>query len=236
MRPETVLRLSLGLLCLVAGSARAEITIPPPGSDPMPPITVGTAAMKPVPRGFELIPQISILSPSRLELRGANFTIPYSDSFAGVPAVQLGVAIPLGAIADFDLALVTKVGYSSREGLVRLRDNVSGVERMARQTLLWVPVSSVLRASYRMPGVDFVRPSISLGGGVQLLHHSGHPGATDTFVLPFVSITPALTFLEGRQLADWFGGFTFGTSYVVGLSSEHVLRGWSFDLSVNLFL
>jgi hypothetical protein len=197
---------------------------------------MGTAeTVTPRRSGIEIIPQVSLLSPSKLELHGPLFTVPYNEGFEGLPSIQLGIALPLVTWGNLDIAAVARAGYASREGYVRLRNN-DGFERRVPMRLRWLPISGALRFRYRIPGVDFFLPSISVGSGVNLLQQSGFSGADGDFTVPFLSVTPAVTFLDGRGIADWFGGFTFGTSFLVGIGSPQTMRSWSFDLSLNLLL
>lgn len=216
--------MSLGLVAL---AARAEDATP------------ATEAPRPVPSsvdtvhpGLELDLTLSIVSPTELVLTNGIHRVPYGDSFAGLPAVQVGLAKKIFEVHPFHLDLTAHAGYGRRNAPVA----VPGVGEQSI-SLDWVPMSAALRLEYAIAGLDFVRPSLSVGSGVHYLHQSGPaPGLTDEFWVPHVFFTPALTFMGGNPTRDWFNGFTFGVMLDRSVSTVQTVRGWSFDLSFSIFL
>ncbi len=198
--------------------------------------TEGTTHVAAKPPALELIPQLSILSPASLILRSPDFVVPYNESFAGLPAVHVGLAAEITSIGSFDLSAIGRIGLAAKANAVNVQPT-SGSARSADVSLLWMPLSASARVVYNIPGVEFFRPVLELGGGVNYLRQSSRvPGLSADFWVPFLFATPGMTFGGGIPGKDWFGGFTFGASIQESISSIQTIRGWSFDLSVNIFL
>ncbi len=180
--------------------------------------------------------QVSILTPQTFILTNSAYRIPYGENFSGMPGVQVGAAVPLFVADGIEAQGLGLVGYGFKEGAFNVFTTGGAVARdMIR--LHRIPVSLGVKFLYHIPWLSFVKPSVTIGGGMQWLIQGGRlAGLRDNFLLPFFYVSPALTFFENRVATDWFGGFTFGISYQNDLHPKQVLRAWSFDLSVNLFL
>jgi hypothetical protein len=183
--------------------------------------------------GIELLPQISIVSPTQLTVQNSQYVVPYSESIAGMPAFAIGAALPVGRLGNAQIDVVARTGLGMKTAPIVVKPK-SGGAVTANMTLAMVPFSGAAKFLFEIPGVPFVKPVLELGGGVQWLHQSGNlPGLADNFWIPYVFATPGLNFLAG---SDWFGGFTFGVSIQQSVGSNHTLSGWSFDLGLNIFL
>lgn len=207
-------------------------------------IASSIAQAKPIgfrPFGYlEIQPQASIITPGTLTLRNALYEVPYSSSAApGMPAFSVGIGTPIGFVGDFELTWQGNIGYRYKSGefLVHDRDDGGNERRRHPLSLHWVPISSSVKVGYSIPGAPFLRPSLSLGGGVALLHQRGAlPGITQTFWVPYATISPALTVGEPATARDWFNGFSFGTTYYQALDTAQVVQGLTLDLTLHIVL
>jgi hypothetical protein len=103
--------------------------------------------------------------------------------------------------------------------------------------LHWLPLSGGLRAIYHIPTVNFLKPTLAAGGGVQWFHQSGdRVELSDSHWIPFFYVSPGMVFLESTSSKDWFGGFNFSTTFMSSFASSQVVRGLGFDLSLNILL
>jgi hypothetical protein len=196
------------------------------------------------PSRWELVPEISILNPGSFTISNETYAAHYSNpnTMFGLPSVIVGGAYRLATANNLVYYLDVKVGYGGKSGAVAVNRKLGGREvgeAMFQDVRLhWLPVSIGARALWSIPGVTFVRPTLSVGGGSSLVIQTSElPGFNSTYLLPFYHITPGLTFLEGtRNPGDWFGGFHFGFSYISTFATDQALRGTSVDLSVNILL
>lgn len=184
----------------------------------------------------EFVSQASILTPGTLELQSDQYATSFSNSATGMPAVAIGLAVPVLRTGGFIFSLQTNVGYRYKQGTYAVK---AGGEARPLQpiTLHWVPMSLATKLTYDFSGVPFVRPTLIAGVGAQWLHLSGDlPGDTRSFWTPFAYVSPAITILEGRSEDDWFGGFSFGTTYYQSFASPQRISGLSLDLTLNILL
>lgn len=189
-----------------------------------------------VAQDIQTLVQVSIVTPQTFTLTNDRFETPYAQNFNGMPSVQGGVAVPLFLAGGIEAQGIGLLGYGFREGIFNLR-TVDGAPARDLVRLHRIPASVGVKFLYHIPWLTFVKPSLTVGGGAQLILQAGRlQGFNDNFWMPFYYFSPALTFFENRAATDWFGGFTFGISYHNDLHPKQVLRAWSFDLSVNLFL
>lgn len=189
-----------------------------------------------VAQAVQALVQVSIITPQTFTLTNSQYETPYARNFAGMPSIQGGLAMPLFLAGGVEAQAVGSLGYGFKEGIFNLT-TVDGAPMRDLIRLHRLPASLGVKFLYHIPWLTFVKPSLTVGGGAQLIFQAGRlPGFNDNFWLPYYYFSPALTFFENRVSTDWFGGFTFGISYQNDLSPKQVLRAWSFDLSVNLFL
>ncbi len=189
-----------------------------------------------VASGLQWLAQASIVMPQTFTLTSPRYEVPYADNFSGFPGVHVGAALPLFVAGPIEAQAIGLVGYGFKEGIFSFHDAV-GNEVRDLLRLHRIPMSAGVKFLYHIPWLTFVKPSLTVGGGAQWMIQAGRlEGVSDNFMLPFYYFSPALTFFENRVSTDWFGGFTFGISYQNDLHPKQVLRAWSFDLSVNLFL
>ena len=193
------------------------------------------------PSRFVLVPQISVLNPGSFTLTNDAYTSHYSKSQFGIPALFVGGAYHLGSRPNLEFYLDGKLGYGSKSGLVPVDRRASGSQLGGSFNedvrLHYLPLSLGPRAVWSIPGITFLRPTLSAGLGTALLAQVGDSqGFSHTYLLPFYYVTPGLTFLEGNGATDWFGGFQFGVSYLSTFASEQVMHGMAVDLSVNILL
>lgn len=179
---------------------------------------------------------VSIVTPRQLVLSSPEFEIPFEQNLTGLPTVQLGFTFPLFLAGPLEAQALVSAGYGYKEAVhtVRLR---SGEEKRDLIALHRVPAQGALRLLYHVPGMTFMKPTLTLGGGAQWLYQVAEMDGIDKgYWMPFFSVAPALTFFESGASSDWFGGFTFGVSYLSGFETEQRFQAWSFDLSVNVIL
>lgn len=191
---------------------------------------------------YEIIPQISVLNPADFALTTDSYTAHYSKSAFGLPMLLVGAGARLGTLENLEFFLDGKLGYGGKGGVIPVSTRYGGgVEETTFNQdvrLHWMPIEVSGRMLWSIPGVTFVRPTLSAGLGSSLvIQTSSLPGFSHTYLLPFFQITPGLTFLEGSRTAnDWFGGFLFGFTYLQTFATEQSMHGTSVDLSVNILL
>lgn len=182
---------------------------------------------------LEIIPRASIIMPSSLVLRTADFDIPYSETFSGgVPSFSLGVAVPYADWGQLQFSWLVTAGYGRKEGVFD-----AGTRSRHSILLHWMPVTAGTRILYNIPGAAFVSPTLIVGGGAFWIRQRASLDPLNaSFLIPFAFISPGLTFFEGRNLNDWFGGLTFGTSIFRSVATSGETHGMSFDMSVSILL
>ncbi len=189
-----------------------------------------------VAQALQALIQVSIVTPQTFTLSNSLYETPYAQNFIGMPSLQGGLAMPLFLAGGIEAQGIGTLGYGFKEGIFNLT-TVEGKPARDLIRLYRFPASLGVKFLYHIPWLTFVKPSLTVGGGAQLILQAGRlAGFSDNFWIPYYYFSPALTFFENRVSTDWFGGFTFGISYQNDLSPRQVLRAWSFDLSVNLFL
>lgn len=189
-----------------------------------------------VAKDIQALVQMSIVMPQTFTLSNSLYETPYAQNFSGMPSIQGGVSLPLFLAGGVEAQGVGTLGYGFKEGIFNLT-TVEGAPARDLIRLHRFPVSLGVKFLYHISWLSFVKPSLTVGAGTQLILQAGRlAGFNDNFWIPYYYFSPALTFFENRVSTDWFGGFTFGISYQNDLSPKQVFRAWSFDLSVNLFL
>jgi hypothetical protein len=224
-----------GLVILIALNSVGLSAENPSLPNPATPTSQSESDKKPDVGALELVPQVSMIMPSRFVLSTDRYIIPYSKDLEGLALFSLGAATPIVFWGPIQVEVQAGVGFAHKEGVMALH-NQAGVNFNDDISLNWIPFSTSLKISYEIPGIHFMKPALSLGGGVNWLHQSGTlDGVDHAYWLPFWVATPCLTFLAGHH-DDWFGGFTFGVSYQDTFGSAQSLRAVSFDLSLNIWL
>lgn len=187
----------------------------------------------------EVQANLSVLSLSSFVLENDAYSVRYSDKLTGLPRVSLGVAETLGELGPVLVTGFAHVGFSGREGMMPVvaRDGRSREEKVA---VSLVPVTLSTRFLYELPGVRFVKPTLTAGIGLAWARqHSLAEGLSTSFWLPHYFFRPGLSFFDvaGSDSPDqWFAGFTFGIAFQDTFGTRQRLRAWSFDLSVNFIL
>jgi hypothetical protein len=93
-----------------------------------------------------------------------------------------------------------------------------------------------VRTAYRIPAFSYLRPSLTFSfGNLTLVQGSDIPSLSRTIGVPLVSFSPAVTFLDSTSV-HWLGGFSFGATFIYGLSSSSTVSANSVDLSLNILL
>jgi hypothetical protein len=188
-------------------------------------------------RQWELMPQLSVVSPSEFILTNSEYSIPYSTLLLGMPAVYMGIATPIKKEKGLQISLMGRIGYSYKSGDFILTSH-SGEQKPSHLTLSWLPVSVGTIAEYSIPGVPFLKPMLTFGLGAEWLRQTGTlDGISTNFWLPYFYVSPAIGFFDTAMTSiDWFGGFTFGVTYQDSFGKKQKARAWSFDLSGKFVL
>lgn len=184
---------------------------------------------------WQLVPSLSVISPREFTLSQDSYSIPYGENLTGLPAVYVGANRALGrnpfgqgTLEFFSLA---RLGYSYKDTPMTLG------ERTARVKLHWLPMEAGIETRFRLSEFPYIRPSLTVGGGVYYLYQSGEfPSINTSFWVPHIFVSPALSFFESSDPTDWFGGFTFGVTYQSSVASRQTIRAWSFDLGIAIIL
>lgn len=183
---------------------------------------------------MELLPSFSILTPGRLTLKSHEYVAPLSEVLTGIVGIGLGPSWRIAHFGDFDLHAQAQLGYRIKQGIFPIDSPDGRTDQDV--TLHWVPLSGSAKLAYFIPGVDFAKPTLTLGGGIQWLYLSGSlSGLSSSYWVPYFLLAPAVTILESAD-GDWFNGFTFGATYYQGLSRVQEVSGLSIDLGLNIRL
>lgn len=183
-----------------------------------------------------LVPQVSIIMPRELSLTNREYSIPYSNQFANLSNFSIGMVSPLKISERYQLLALYRLGVTYKEGFYGFKKR-SGESVESKVKLAWVPISVGGKIQYSIPDFPFIKPSLSFGGGVHWLYQTGNLGGMNSsFWVPYYFVTPALSFFEGANTGDWFGGFTFGVSYQNSFATQQTVKAWTFDLGINIFL
>jgi len=186
-----------------------------------------------VSNGVSIEPLVSLVSFSSLNLSNRYFTVPYEQDIGSVPLFQLAAEVPVTRFGSFNLDGQLKVGYGYKEGVYRVQDP-SGTQLKDSVKLHWIPATVALKLIY--DNFAYVTPSLSIGGGIQMLYQSGRlDGSAQTFWVPFVSVSPAVRLFDlSRNESHWFGGVVLGASFGNSVGSTQSVRYWSFDVGTSL--
>jgi hypothetical protein len=228
--------LALLLWCFVSLPALADNPAYETPEDPQPERTSAVNFEAPARQEkWHLEPSLSVISPREFTLTQDSYSIPYGKNLAGLPAVYVGAGNSLGTYpfgrGSLEVFSLMRLGYSYKETLMTLN------ERSGRVKLHWVPMEAGIETRFRLAAFPFIRPSLTVGGGVHWLYQSGEfPSINSSFWVPHLFITPALSFFESFAPTDWFGGFTFGATYQHSLAAKQIIRAWSFDLGITIIL
>lgn len=187
------------------------------------------------PLKWELTPQFSIMSPSDFRLSTDRLIVPYGKSLGGLPMASVGMNIPVGTLADLQFHHQTRVGYGYKSDKYSV-DRRVGPPIESEISLHWVPVSTGMRLVYEIPGFPYLKPGLVVGAGMNwFLQRTNLTELNQSYLVPFLFTTPMLTFLEGKNPTDWFGGFTFGVTYQHSLGNQP-FRGFAVDLGLTVLL
>lgn len=184
---------------------------------------------------WQLIPTLSVISPREFTLSKDGYSIPYGKNLTGLPALYVGANRSLGSRpfgrGSLEFFSLARLGYSFKDTPMTLG------ERTARVKLHWVPMEGGLETRFRLADFPYIRPSLTVGGGVHWLYQSGEfTSINASFWVPHVFVSPAISFFESSDPTDWFGGFTFGVTYQHSFASRQTVRAWSFDLGMAIIL
>lgn len=183
-----------------------------------------------------VMPQVSVIMPSDLQLKSPNFEVAYGKQFPSLTQAGLIALTPLFNWGAFRVLSSARLGFSYKAGPFELTKS-NGETLREYLKLSWVPMSLGTKFIYTVPNFPFIKPSLTLSGGAHWFYQTGAiKGANQSFWVPYFAITPALSFLEGSMPTDWFGGFTFGLTYQHSLSELHRVNSVSFDMGINILL
>ena len=183
----------------------------------------------------EVLPQFSILSPTRLILSNENVEIPFSRSYRGIPAATVGMAVPF-LRGTFQIDGLIRLGFGYANDHYEIIDR-SGTRRGSDLSLYWIPVSLGTRVYYEISGFSYLKPGISFGGSLTFFRHAAAAAdLSKSYWVPTVFLSPMLVFLEGNgHKEDWFGGFTFGATFWSSVANQ-TFNGVSLDLGLTILL
>jgi hypothetical protein len=185
---------------------------------------------------FTLIPKLSLLSPNIIQLSNNNFNVPSNNNVQGFPLINVLVSKHWFTFAGLDVEMQGGLGYGFRQQTVSLQ--TGGGPVVNDMGLHVLPISASFKGIYNIPHFSGVRPGLEIGGGMYwLIQNASASLANDAFWLPFLRISPSLTFFESSyEKGDWWGGFCFGISYQSSIAGRGTFQAWSFDLSTNILL
>jgi hypothetical protein len=181
---------------------------------------------------FELNPQLSLIAPSTLVLSHEGEHYPYS-SVTSIRTFQLGVGRSVWRNGVLNLTQSISLGYGSKDAdTLFLAGNATQTGTFHLQ---WIPMSLSTRLDYAASKI--LKPSILMGAGMLWMGQRSDAHLYDhDFWIPHFFTSAGVTFLEASESKDWFGGFTCSVTFHSSLISEQILRGWSFDLGINVQL
>jgi len=184
----------------------------------------------------QVTPQLSMMSPSTLELSNRYFDVSYTDQARNFPVVHLGLSKSVLQWGGLSLLIHGKVGYTYKEGIYEVRSRASE-SRTDLLKLHWLPLNAAIRMEYGFPRASFLKPHVTLGTGAQWLYQTGRlDGIEQGFWIPFYTFSPGITIFDQEGVSDWFGGITFSGTYQSSYSSTQLIRGWSIDVGLNVLL
>ncbi len=187
-------------------------------------------------RRYEMTPQVSVIQISRLDLVNPGFRVHYDPAMEGLPAFILSIGRPLKDWGNFTFTLQGSVGFGRSSGLFSVLDTETSTASNRQLSLAWIPMTVSLRTAYRIPAFSYLRPSLSFSfGNLTLIQSSEIASLSRTLGIPLISFSPAVTFLDSTNV-HWLGGFTFGATFMYGLSSHSTVSATSIDLSLNILL
>ncbi len=200
---------------------------------------ITTAPVLPTHSRFELVPQISVVTINDFSLSLPSYRVNYMASLEGIPLVTIALGTPLGTAGDFGFSAHASIGYGARAArfsTLSLRaDPPEPVEPQALR-LHWIPTIASAKVTYRNKNLPSIRPSISIGSGALfVVQSSATSDLNRTFGIPVLVISPQLNFLDLTAL-HWLGGFSFGGTWMHGLSRDSRIQSVSLDFGINLIL
>jgi len=183
-----------------------------------------------------IMPEVSVVMPSDLRLSSSGFEVAYGKQFLSLTQMGFLALTPLFHLDDIQILSCVRVGYSRKSGKFDL-EKPTGEILEDDVKLSWVPMSLGAKLIYTLPLFPFIKPSLTLGGGTHWFYQSASvSGVNQSFWVPYLFVTPAISFLEGSAPTDWFGGFTFGLTLQRSLSDIQRVNSVSFDMGINILL
>lgn len=192
-----------------------------------------TSTLEPRERTVEIHPSVSILSFAELTLLQGGHTFSYDNTMRGIPLIGANFSTPLGALGDFDMFGLFRMGYGTKYSEVDM--DGTGTQSVRLHA---IPLAAMLKARYQIHAVPSIKPALVMGVGNYFFYQSAREsGHTASYFIPTVITGFSLALFDpGKAATDWFGGFNFGINYQHGLSSENRLRAFSFDLGIVVIL
>ena len=184
---------------------------------------------------FQLVPQLSILSPGEITLKNSSFEVPYSKKLQGIFGFSLGAESPLQISDSFQLFFVSRLGFAYTNGDYTVNNTTTRSTNYTNINLAWVPASIGVKSVFSINKFPYVRPTLSVGSGASWMYQSSATdGLSEHFLVPHYYITSGLSFFEKQNPDDWFGGFSFGVTFQDSFATSQRVRNTSFDLSINI--
>lgn len=186
---------------------------------------------------FDVTPQFSIIFPSSFALFNDYFTVPYSDTPAGILALSVTFGTPIVHWGDFKWTGQLRFGYGYKEGNYKITSKSPGTASVYTDVIKLhrMPLSVGSQLSYPLPGIGFIEPCVTFGVGAEYLYQTGRlDGLDQGFWVPFTLVSPALSFFKSEGGEGWFGGLTVGATFQSSFASSQVVRGLSYDAGVTL--
>lgn len=185
---------------------------------------------------YEIAPVISVLAISDLSFPMPNLQVTRPTRYAGLPALGMSITKPLGRLGDFSFALQATAAFGARSGQLTVLQKETQQITEEEFAVMWIPITAAARLSYRIPGLSFFRPSVTVGfGALTVVQRSELAELSHTSVVPSFVVSPQVTFLDATSF-HWLGGFTFGATFYRGLSPTTALNANSIDLGINILL
>ena len=216
-------------------SSRAAVTTTEPNT-----LNPSISASPSAPTFFQntqFIPSISLFTPSTFILTTDDYQIPYTEQYVGLPSFSVSMVHALGHVDRFELFGIGRVGFGVRSGNFSVINRSNDSRTTDQLSVIFLPISIAAKVQYEFPGLPAIRPGFLIGLGGEWVHQNGSiDGVNRSFIIPSLMTGLSLSFLDAsRGPGDWFGGFTFSTTYQQSLGNQQ-LRGWGFDLGLNIFL
>lgn len=216
-----LIHLSLLLLCSIQMAFAEDAVVPPATS----------SEFLSGPSRFSV--QASLLSVSDIQISNPFTRSSYANPELTAKLISFEASHRLVETERFIGFAALSLGFSYMNGSARsaLQDSEALNDRT---NLLWFPLVFSFKAQFPIPDFAWVTPTLSVGTGINFLSQYGNSNRVGLVSwVPSFSISPALLFLGRKRADDWFGGFSFGTTFQSSFASAQLLRVWSIDLGFH---